>query len=189
MKNVRHGCLAGAVLGFLSACGGGGGDGGGGGSAGLNCAAITGGNTQVTPTLNCAGCTVSNAPAAIDGNTETYASLFIPAGVGGTLALRATAQDGIVYPAGTPAAVIYAIDRSSGNTLNTAETITTYLDGAPQQTGNAGSVNNVSGGDVQRGRRAIGTAQQFDAIELAYAQSGGSASSEVQVYEFCTSTN
>ncbi|HUR41360.1 MAG TPA: hypothetical protein VM240_09350 [Verrucomicrobiae bacterium] len=189
MKHAVHRIIAIAALGILGACGGGGGGGDGGGGSGLNCAAITGGGTQVLPTLNCAGCTVSNAPAAIDGNTDTYASLFMPAGAGGTLALRATAQEGIVYPAGTPAAVIYAIARSSGNALNTAETITTYLNGAPQQTGNAGSVNNVSGGNVQRGRRAISTVQQFDAIEVTYTQSGGTASSELQVYEFCTSTN
>jgi hypothetical protein len=177
-----------ALLG-LSACGGGGGGGGEDGGGGLNCAAITGGGAQALETLNCVGCTVENRNAAIDGDLGSFATLYLPPNSSGNVALRATAQSGVVYADGTPAAVVYGIQRSDGNSLSTTQTITTYLDGVPQQTGNAGPNNGVDGGDQPVGRRAIGTNLPFDAIELTYAQSAGTADVAVRIYEFCTSVN
>lgn len=173
----------------LYACGGGGDDGGG-PFGGINCAAISGGGTQATQSVQCTGaaCSGNNKDAAIDNNLRTFATLRMPPGASGTVALRATAQAGVVYPAGTPAAVVYGLTRSGGNSTGTAQNIRTYLNGALQETGSI-STSGTQGGDVPAGRRAIGTALPFDAIELSYLQSGGTADLEIQIYEFCTSNN
>lgn len=179
------------VLPGLFACGGGGGDDIGGAVVGINCAAISGGGTQATQSVQCTGaaCAGNNKDAAIDNNLGTFATLQMGAGAVGRVRLRATAQEGIVYAAGTPAAVVYGIQRSQGTSQNTVETISTYLNGILQETGNASSTSGVTSGDKPAGRRAVGTSLPFDAIEFSYDQTGGTATVEVQVYEFCTSVN
>jgi len=52
-----------------------------------------------------------------------------------------------------------------------------------------GCTDGVMGGDDEPGRSTLSTNLPFDAIELSYVQSGGTAHVEVQVYEFCTSAN
>lgn len=178
------------ALSGVHACGGGGYNGGG-AVGGINCAAISGGGTQATQSVQCTGaaCSGNNKDAAIDNNLDTFATLQMGAGAVGSVRLRATAQEGIVYAAGTPAAVVYGIQRSQGTSQSTVETISTYLNGVLQETGNASSTNGVTSGDKPVGRRAMGTSMPFDAIEFSYDQAGGTATVEVQVYEFCTSVN
>lgn len=189
LRNINTFAMVIASL-LISGCDGGG-NSGGGGAGGINCAAISGGGTQATQSVQCTGgaCSGSNKDAAIDNNLGSFATLHLEPNAAGTVRLRATAQDGVVYPAGTPATVVYGIARSAGNSLNTAETISTYLDGVLQETGNASSTNGSTSGSKPAGRRGIGTVLQFDAIELIYAQSGGTATVDIQVYEFCTSFN
>ena len=153
----------------------------------INCAGLTGATAESVVT--CAGgCGGDFSEAAVDGDLGTYAILQFAAGAGGSLSIRATASDGVSYAAGTPAAVVFGIERDDGNSLNTVQTISTYLDGALQETGNV-STSGSTTGDRDAGRSAIVTTKPFDAIEYAYSQSGGTAAVEVQVFEFCTSTN
>jgi hypothetical protein len=172
----------------LSACSGGGGDGGDDAFGGINCAGLTGATATASNVCN-GTCNAPATAAAADGDLNTYAILDATAQTSGTLRIRATAQDGVSYPAGTPAAVVYGIVRGGGTSLNTAETISTYLDGVLQETGTANTGFGSTNEDVAGGRRAIVTNTAFDAIELSYAQSGGTADVEVRIYEFCTSVN
>lgn len=180
-----------ALVAALSACeGGGGGGGSDDGSIGaINCAGLTGATAAGSVACTVGDCSVNFHGAAIDGDLATYATLTMAPTAGGRVSFRATAQDGVTYPAGTPAAVVYGLTRTDGNSTSTAETISTYLDGTLQQTSNTGSNNGVTGGNVSPGRHAMSTFLPFDAIEVTYAQSGGTANVEVQIYEFCTSTN
>lgn len=175
------------LIATLSACSGGGGGGGDNGSIGpINCAGLTGATAEATVT--CAGgCGGDYSEAAVDGDLDTYAILELGA-ASGTLNIRATAADGVTYPAGTPAAVVFGIARD-GNSASPAITISTYLDGTLQQTGNVAGPSVVDGFDRPSGRSAIGTNLPFDAIELSYTQSGGTGPIELRVHEFCTSVN
>ena len=171
----------------LVSCGGGGG--GNDDFGGINCAGLTGATVSQSIQCNAGTCSGNYQDAAIDGDLGTYAVLDVGPNAAGSVHLRATAQDGVTYPAGTPAAVVYGIARTGGSSLNTAETISTYLDGVLQQTGSANTGFGSTNEGVEGGRRAIGTTMPFDAIEMTYTQTGGAADVEVQVYEFCTSTN
>ena len=71
----------------------------------------------------------------------------------------------------------------------TTTTLTTYLAGQVQETGNVGAINVAGAPDQDVGRRAIGTSLPFDAIELQYTQTGGTLDVLIDVYEFCTSVN
>lgn len=189
MRKLLPSLIPSALLVGLSACSGGGGGGGEDAFGGIHCAGLTGGTATAGNVCSGGTCNALATAAAADGDLNTYAILDATAQTSGTLRIRATAQDGVSYPAGTPAAVVYGIVRAGGSSLNTAETISTYLNGVLQETGAANTAFGSTNEDVVGGRRAIGTSKAFDAIELSYAQSGGTADVEVQVYEFCTSTN
>jgi hypothetical protein len=190
MSKATSSLVCAALLASLSACGGeGGGDNNNGSIGRINCAGLTGGTAAAG--ASCAGgtCSQTFTDAAADNDLNTYAILEM-SGASGSVHIRVTAADGVTYPAGTPAAVVYGITRSgSGESLNTTETITTYLDGTPQQTGNANITNGSTNSDVAAGRRAMATTLAFDAIEVTYAQTGGTGDVEMRVYEFCTSVN
>jgi hypothetical protein len=176
-----------AVIATLCGCSSGGG-GGGTNDLGINCAGLTGATAEAV--TSCAGgCGGAFSDAAVDGDLGTYAILQLNSNAAGSLSIRATAADGVSYPPGTPAGVVYGIERSGGDSLNTTETISTYLDGVLQQTGNSNAPNTATNSDVAPGRRIMTTTLPFDAIEVTYNQTGGTAAVEVQVYEFCTSSN
>jgi hypothetical protein len=166
--------------------------GGGGGSPSpigpIYCAALTGGTASAGAT--CAGgiCNQTFADAAADRDLDTYAILEMNDGASGNVHITVEAQDGVTYPAGTPAAVVYGITRSAGDSYSTTETITTYLDDTVQETATF-STNGTTNGNVEAGRSGIMTTLPFDAIEFTYAQTTGTADVEVQVHEFCTSLN
>ena len=179
------------LLAGLAAC-----DSSGGGKDGIpdsigpiNCAGLTGATATGNVACTAGTCGVDFHQAAVDHDLRTYAVLTMTSNTSGSVSIRATAQEGVTYPAGTPAAVVYGIDRTEGNTIGNTVRITTYNDGALQESEQGGTTNGTGGGDEDAGRHAINTSLPFDAIELNYVQSGGTAGLEVQVYEFCTSTN
>ncbi len=178
------------LLALLSACESGGGGGKDNGTIGpINCAELTGATADSAVT--CAGgCGGDFAEAAVDRDLSTYAILQLSQNAAGSLSIRATAADGVTYPAGTPAAIVYGIERTSGDSVNVIETISTYLDGTLQETNSVGGGSGgATSGDKEAARRLMATNLSFDAIEFTYAQSGGTAAVEVQAYEFCTSAN
>lgn len=162
---------------------------GDGGPGGIHCAGLAGGTATSSVQCSAGQCSVNFQDAAADGDLRTFAIMDAAPNSAGSLSLRVTAGEGVTYAAGTPAAVVYGIDRTGGDSLNTVVTLNTYLDGVLQETGNTEASNGVTNSDTAPGRRARATNLAFDAIELVYAQTGGTADVEVQVYEFCTSTN
>jgi hypothetical protein len=175
------------LLVLLSACESGGGGGDDDTIGPINCADLTGATADSAVT--CAGgCGGDFAEAAVDRDLSTYAILQLSQNAAGSLSIRATAADGVIHPAGTPAAIVYGITRSAGDSVNTVRTISTYLDGTLQEANNV-VTNGATSGDVDAGRNTMETHLPFDAIEFTYSQSGGTAAVEVQAYEFCTSAN
>ena len=181
--------VAATLIATLSACSSDGGDGTPSPIGPIYCAALQGGTASAGAT--CAGgiCNQTFTDAAADRDLDTYAILEMNDGASGNVHITVEAQDGVTYPAGTPAAVVYGIARSSGNSLNTAEIISTYLDDTLQETAPANAANGSASGNQDAGRHAITTTLPFDAIEFSYAQASGTADVQVQVHEFCTSTN
>lgn len=178
------------IAGFvLAACGGGGG--GNNGPAGIACNSVSGGGTQISFSQTCTGgggCRAINQNAAKDGDSGSKATITVDTGTGGTVSLRVTAQTGVVYPAGTPAGLIYG-PMAEGQHTSQTFMVRTYLGGSP--TGDSGSVGptNGVGGSASTfdpRKASIGTSTQFDAIEFSYTQSNGTGPINLDVYEFCT---
>jgi hypothetical protein len=164
------------LAGALGACGGGGGGAGGGGS--VACDSITGGGSTVSST----GPAV-NPDKAADGDLHSYGALvFSPSGTG---TIRATAQDGIVFPAGSRVGAFVTYLNQSGSN---ATTLRTYLDGILVESENPGSgFFDPTYGDTPAGfYTGFVTSAPFDAVEFSEVTSGGTQTSEYRVYEICS---
>ncbi|HZP12452.1 MAG TPA: hypothetical protein VFB36_08535 [Nevskiaceae bacterium] len=154
---------------LLGSClGGGGTEDVGGGSAG-ECASITGGASHVTKNDNagagCLGCSVSNEQMAADGDLSTAASVNAPNSFADQgPSIRATAQSGIVFPAGQVAAVLFTPPVAGGlNPPAQAVTIATYLSGTFQESGSSYLEGTESDGLTFKG---FVTSKPFDAVEI-----------------------
>ncbi|MEC9407053.1 MAG: hypothetical protein VX549_07235 [Pseudomonadota bacterium] len=151
-----------------------------------NCNAITGGATQVDAPGSCTGCTATNPHLAIDGNTVSAATLVIETAGSGTMHLRAIAQDGVVYAAGTRLSVFAESVFDGEATSHTVE-LRTYLDGvATGDSRQLTGINGVRGGGLDRDQYFLETTSAFDAAELAHTQSTSTGDITYQIYEFCT---
>ncbi len=151
-----------------------------------HCNAITGGATQVDAPGSCTGCTATNPHLAIDGNTVSAATLVIETAGSGTMHLRAIAQDGVVYPAGTRLSVFAESVFDGEATSHTVE-LRTYLDGvATGDSRQLTGINGARGAGLARDRYFLETNFPFDAAELAHTQSTSTGDITYQIYEFCT---
>ncbi len=173
---------------FMSACGGGGGGGSnGGGNLLQGCRPISGGSTATSMSVSsgCVGCNVSNAAQAIDGNGSTFATLNMPASSAGSVTLRATAQSGIVFPAGSLAGMVHSI--SYGTSAGLVISLVTYAGGVQREQFNFNSGGGSSTQDpASPGRVSYTTTQQYDAIELNFTRASGAGIVEARVHEFCS---
>ena len=152
------------------------------------CRAIQGGGTRasfsITP--SCVGCTVSEPQRAIDGDGGSYATLHMPAGSGGTVALRATAQTGTVFAAGSLAGFVAAV--TYGPSASAVTEIVTYAGGVEQEriplridgTGSA------SGPLDRPGYEAAQATRQYDAVEFSFTRSSGTGEMTTRVHAFCS---
>jgi len=149
-------------LGFalaMAGCGGG----GDGLAAGAFCESVSGGSAQLTS--SCVGCTITQAGAAADRNLASAASATaMPGATNATATIRATAQPGVVYPAGSNAGVFYT--PYSNVCSNCAVTINTYLDGAPAES--RSGVNNSTGSDPAVLYTSVNALMPFDAVEIVF---------------------
>lgn len=159
---------------LLSACSGGGGD----GSASI-CRTIGG---QLTG--ECTGCSIENGPAAVDGNTDSAATLLLSPNA--EARLRATgAQRG-----GGVTGVLF--DIPSGMTSLQLQ-ITTYRGGIAQQSGTAyvqaGASNTCTNctffGDGRQ-YAGINAGQPYDAVELVLTSTSAAVETPFPVFELCT---
>lgn len=168
---MKRSILSAFLLSIVTACGGG----GGGSSDSALCDSITGGGATVTSSGP-----VSNSNAAADGDLGTYAALNLSV-TSQTASVRATAQDGIVYPAGSKAGafVLYANQGSANVT-----TIRTYLNGAPVEASTPGtSIFEPAGPGFYSGFTATAP---FNAVEFNETDNGTSGSPDYRVYEICS---
>jgi hypothetical protein len=163
------------AAGALSACGSGGGEGGG----SAVCDSITGGGSTVTST----GPAFSVADAA-DGSLYSHGELRLTtASQSGSI--RATAQDGVVFPAGSVAGVFstYMNQGTSNATL-----IRTYLEGVQVETASPLAVifEPTEGGTGAEFFVGFETSQPFDAVEFSETDNGANGTAEYRVYEICS---
>ena len=178
-------CCVVPLVALLGACNDGDSNGDEASSATL-CSYITGGGTTTQLTATCATCQLLDAANAIDGDPDTYATITLPAGASGSVALRATAQDGVVYPAGNDAGVILSFSASGDTFVNNGNELRTYLDGAPAGTKSGAEVTGCCGGGSSRPQRVSFTAPaMFDAVEAGYTVGTNTTAKELRIHEFC----
>jgi hypothetical protein len=192
MAGAKFGVMVGLSL-LAAGCGGGGGGGGDEDPAApvpsAACSYINGGGTTTMLTTGCASCTVVDAAKAIDGDLDTYAQITWPAASGsGAMALRAIAQDGVIYPAGSMAGAL--ISTHSGQVVaESAPDARTYQGDAPASADCCATTNVVGGGGYtnrQYQRITVQSQTDFDAVEVSYARGGSDAEGVLRVYEFCS---
>lgn len=178
--------VATAVL-ILSACSGGGDAGSGGDNLLQGCRPIAGGGTVTSTSVSpgCVGCDVSTAAQAIDGNGSSFATLNMPTNSAGSVTLRATAQSGVVFPAGSLAGMVHSI--SYGTSAGLAISLVTYAGGVRQEQFN---FNSGSGSSTQNpaapARASYTTTRQYDAVELNFTRASGAGVVEARIHEFCS---
>jgi hypothetical protein len=184
------------LLGLAACGGGGGGDADGGGDTRTRvvatCDAIVDGAVASTP---CPGCTIDGAPNVADDDGYTYATVDVPqaAPQAGAL-LRATAPEGVVFPAESDAGVFLTApgggataNLSNGNEVE----LRTYLDGVLQETDAINnSTQNLPGGDPDLPGSFVSfhTSRDFDAVEVVIGNGDATVGGETvwKVHEICS---
>ena len=162
---------------LLASCGGGAGGGLGGG--GVSCDSITGGAATVTST----GPAVDAGDAA-DGNLYSYGALELTT-LEQSGSIRATAQDGVVFPAGSRAGVFTSyLNQGTSN----ATTLRTYLNGVPVETASplAVSFEPAYGSTGAEFYLSFETSQPFNGVEFAETDNGANGTAEYRIYEICS---
>lgn len=156
----------------------------------------------------CADCTGTGAQRSVDATDGTWAELATRAAGSGPMGLRAAAPAGVVFPAGSKAAVTLSIAEGSGysvpgatvNPKNRQEwhvTIRTYREGVLQDQDD-GTISIDENTDTYRAIVGTDTTQPFDAMEVAFDREppedpAGNVSGapeftqpgSVRVHEFC----
>ncbi len=163
------------------------------------CDSISGGGAKVSSSVDsgCIDCSVTNADAAADGDLSTFASVDIGVEVPTQgVSIRATAQSGMVFPAGNNATVAFTANLSGTNLaiLDTGTELRTYLGGVLQE-----SANNLQEYDCKTcgpGSKpysavSFQTTKQFDAVEIFMdpgTNSSGLTGPNFQVFEICSNS-
>lgn len=155
-----------------------------------SCTLITGGGTRITlgaPTV-AAACTAQNLEQAIDGSLDTAAEIQADAAAE-ECTVRVTAQNGVVFSAGSTAAVLASMQRS-GVTLPGEDdaVLRTLLQGNVQeeQSFNSGEWALEVNGTFGSGRRffELPTSKPFDALEFAVGRLA--ETQRIAVFAFCS---
>lgn len=166
-----------AVTMLTVGCGGGGS--GGSGGAVAACASISGGTSSVTSTGP-----ASNTSAAVDGDLFSHATLALTSS-SQSGSIRATAQSGVVFPAGSRAGVFASL--LNQGTANVTM-IRTYLNGALVESRSpANAIFEQPNGDTGAGLYiGLVTTAPFDAVEFAETDNGANGTTDYRVYEICS---
>ena len=174
------------VVALVAGCGGGGGSNSANTVSG-SCTSISGGASTLT--ADCTGCTVQDRRFAADGSLSSFAQAVSAAGSAtANVTIRATAQSGVVFPAGSAPGVFFTPQRAP--CTNCAVTVTTYLSGAPQES-RPGSNNSSLSGDGASVYVGFTATLPFDALEVTetgpVTPMGGA---EIfRVYELCSDSS
>lgn len=149
------------------------------------CLPLGGGDAKVEFNRHapCPDCQISNPELAIDGDLSSFATMTIPAHSGGSVSLRATAQNGVVFPAGSSAATVFGLD--AGKYHGTVFAQQTYLGDQAQD--NGGEQITVIYGTPKGAPRkqAFKTTKPFDALQFVFLRGEVNRTVNIQVYEFC----
>ncbi|MES2684591.1 MAG: hypothetical protein V4650_13810 [Pseudomonadota bacterium] len=138
--------------------------------------------TRIDP--GCTQCSSSEAAAAIDGDLATAADLVVNgAAPAQGVALRATAQAGLIFPAGRLAGVFYSAP--AGTTQSTMVTISTLAGGVVQESTSSNNTSGISGGR-SRNFTGIRTSKPFDAVEIFINNNQAETDPTFRVFEFCS---
>jgi hypothetical protein len=160
--------MVGLVLaGGLAACDSGEGDGPP--TSGI-CNVIAGGGSTVSSSGVGAG--FSNAAAIFDGSLRSFGTIE----GAGTATIQGTLQSGVVEPGGHVVGFLF----SGFFTSNTNVTITTYLEGQPQDAGPP--VSTVEGGPYSFW--GIHTNAPYDSVQIAFNLTQGD--SAIDIFEICS---
>lgn len=162
-------------------------------AAPYQCASLGGGAASIQQScINCPQNAVQNPALAIDGALDTAATISLynqSSTVAGQsqISLRATAQAGIVFAAGSRAGLLLTLPQAEQ--LNYSATVTTYLDGQPQETLPVTTAHTgaQTGATIYAGfDRSRPTSLPFDSVEVLIAESApGLEEHRYQVIEFC----
>lgn len=170
-----------------SSSGGGSGGGSSGGGASIACDAITGGGSRVSAANStpCNNCSSADNGKAADGNLDSFATATVGQSLPTTgVSIRATAQSGLVFPAGSkPGAYTHVPGNSPGYNV----TIKTYLAGVQQESSRTDSSNNDSAA-LTYFTFASPATQPFDAVEVLFSNQQplpGDAAT-LQILEICS---
>lgn len=174
----KHAQLSAAVglVALTAACGGGNQN-----AAGISCQAIGGGAQSATACAS--GCSVEDPAAAADGNMASFATLTEAAGAGGVVSVTSVPRNGVSYPAGTPAGVIF--DADAATQTSPVWTVTTYLNGTVQDTDRV-SADGAGSPERPIQHSSIATTKAFDSIQFSFTRSAGVTAETVRAYELCT---
>lgn len=153
---------------------------------GSSCESFRAVNGKVTTATDagCVNCGVTNAPAAIDGDVNSAARVVVNSAVPAQgVTLRATAQAGVIFPAGRLAGLYYSAP--AGTTQNTTVTISTLAGGVVQELSTSSNTSGIGGGR-SKSFSGIRTTKPFDAVEIAIRNSQVESEPVFQVFEFCS---
>ena len=100
-------CFPFALVVALAACGGGGSESSGSAGNFGGCQPLGGAQTRATVSSpGCPLCFVEDEHLTVDSTADTFGSLWMQGGFGGSVALLAQAQSGVVFPAGSEVGVL-----------------------------------------------------------------------------------
>lgn len=158
-----------------------------GGGFSVPCDAITGGGSQVSAatSMPCNNCSSADNGKAADGNLESFATATVGQSLPTSgVSLRATAQPGIVFPAGSkPGAYTHVPDNSPSYNV----TIRTFLAGTQQESVRTDSSSTDS--DALTYFTFVNPATQpFDAVEVLFSNQQPllTDTATLQILEICS---
>lgn len=153
------------------------------------CESFMSSNASVTTRIDNTG-TMSAADRnnAIDGSLETSSKLVVNGSTSNTqgVAIRATAQSGIVFPSGRNAGAFYSVPSGSARTYTVS--VRTLLAGELQESNNSdnsGGFVGMSSGHASA-FNGIATTKPFDAVEVVVSNSQAEVSPTFEVFEICS---
>lgn len=156
--------------------------------AATQCTTLSGGRTLASPISDagCLSCNTTYPQRAVDGNLSTAATLVGAAVVDGLYGLRATAQKGIVFPAGSKPGVVLEVNKSISVATDAQGTVRTYLGRALQNeyVFDAANLLDVNLVGQYRGMVRFKASKPFDAVEVRF--SGSYTGYTIEVFEFCS---
>lgn len=153
---------------------------------GSRCESFRQANGKLTSATDagCVDCGITHAAAAIDGDLDSAAKLIVNSAVPAQgVTLRATAQAGLIFPAGRLAGLYYSAP--AGTAQNTTVTISTLAGGVVQELSSSSNTSGIGGGR-SKSFNGIRTSKPFDAVEISIRNSQAESQPVFQVFEFCS---